>query len=140
MDATVRARFRLATDRDTRLVLCGKRDKAGRATCPGAFGVQTPLHGGPPDMRVNGILRPDNKGIYRPTVRALEERAQGRPIRLRRSHVRNSNYPHDEHWSNIRDLGPQGERAGEIVYDFPIMAICPRCLTLNEIQHFSHTA
>ena len=74
-------------------------------------------------MRVNGILRLDARGVYQPTAHARKQRADdGRPPTLRRSHVHG------------RDYGPQGERAGEIVREFPILALCPRCLTPNEIR------
>jgi len=138
MDATVRARFKLAADGSSRLVLCGKLNKKGRATCPGSFGLQPPRHGGPPVMRINGILRRDSRGVFRPTNRALKQQANGQPVRLRRSHIRVGILAGQQ--PDVRDYGPQGERAGEIVHTFPIMAICPRCLTPNEIHHFSHTA
>ena len=134
----MRARFKLATDGEIRLVLCGKPDKAGRLTCPGVLGRQPPLRAGPPRMWVNGIFQRDSRGEFRLNNRALKQRAEGRPIRLRRSHVRvglvAGNLP------DMRDYGPQAERAVEIVYDFPFKLPCPRCLTPNEIQHFSHTA
>ena len=127
MADVVRVRFKVAQDGRSQLVLCGKTDSRGNTTCPGIFGVQPKRPPGPPIMRINGILRRDARGVYQPTPHARKQRADGRPTTLRRSRVHG------------RDYGPQGERAGEIVRDFPIMAICPRCLTPNEIRPFNHS-
>jgi hypothetical protein len=141
VDATVRARFNLVRESDSRIVLCGKPDSKGNKTCGGMFGIQLErYHDRPAFMRMKGIFRRDVRGMYQPTIRARDQRAEGQPVRLRRSHVQNEDdYPRRLFGSLPPvDIGPQGEVIGAIVYDFPVMAVCPRCLTLNEIEHFSH--
>ena len=86
-------------------------------------------------MKMYGIFRPDSRGVYQISRRNRDNLAEGRPVRLRRAHVRN--HPKESAWWNMRDLGPQGELAGEVVHGFPVIAFCPQCLTPNEIHHFS---
>jgi len=120
------------------LVLCGKADERGNKTCPGTFGVAqggTWGGSGPPVMRMYGLLRPDARGVYRLSRRHLDQIAQGKAPTLRRSQVHDPTVQPatDERWAML-DYGSQGERAGELIRAFPILAACPRCQCPNEIM------
>ena len=118
MDVTG-ARFKPAKDGSHRLALCGKTDRNENQTCPSVLGLMCPVsHAGPHTIRVYGIYRKDHHGVYRPTTRAVELEAAGRLPKVRRT----------------TPYGDQGERGGEIVHDFPVKVVCPRCRTLNEIR------
>ena len=103
---------------------------AAHAVCPlAAVGPGTPV------MRMYGLLRPDTHGVYRLSDRHLKELAQGKTPTLRRGRVHDPTVQpaSNEKWAML-DYGAQGERAGEMLYTFPIVAACPRCQLPNEIM------
>jgi len=133
----IRARFKRATSGTLWLVLCGKPDARGNRTCPGTFAVAMGGNwggAGPALIRMYGILRPDNRSVYRLSPRNMDRLAEGRTPTLRRPRVHDPTIPPDDHYpGSWLDYGTQGERAGELIYTFPVLAACPRCQTVNEI-------